>query len=401
MSKKKIGSAAAKSAYVGAAFLMATSAIGPGFLNNTAIFTQRLGASFGFVILLSMFIDIGAQYNIWRIVTGSGKPAQDLANDRLYGSGHLLAGMISFGGWVFNIGNLAGCGLGLQILTGLPATYGAAISGIIAYFILSNKQAGVQIDRFSKILGLLMIILTVYVAIASHPPMKDVMLQTLWPDKTDWQAVVVLVGGTVGGYISFAGAHRLLEAGLTGERHQQEVSRSAIRGIVLTTFMRFILFLAAFGVVAGGVSLDLGNPAASVFRSAAGSFGYYFFGIVLWSAGITSVVGATYTSVSFWQTLSVQIHKHRQFVLIVFMISSWLVLTLMGNPSRLLVIAGAVNGIILPVALAILLISFSKKQWGNSKLRLALYAIGWLVVILMTILSADTIRTAWKTFFSE
>ena len=227
------------------------------------------------------------------------------------------------------------------------------------------------------------------------------MLQTLCPDKTDWQAVVVLVGGTVGGYISFAGAHRLLEAGLTGERHQQEVSRSAIRGIVLTTLMRFILFLAAFGVVAGGVSLDLGNPAASVFRSAAGSFGYYFFGIVLWSAGITSVVGATYTSVSFWQTLSVQINKHRQFVLIVFMISSWLVLTLMGNPSRLLVIAGAVNGIILPVALAILLISFSKKQWGNSKLRLALYAIGWLVVILMTFLSADTIRTAWKTFFSE
>lgn len=30
----------------GAAFLMATSAIGPGFLTQTTVFTQSLGASF-------------------------------------------------------------------------------------------------------------------------------------------------------------------------------------------------------------------------------------------------------------------------------------------------------------------------------------------------------------------
>ena len=40
-----------KSAILGAAFLMATSAVGPGFLTQTATFTEKLGASFGFVIL--------------------------------------------------------------------------------------------------------------------------------------------------------------------------------------------------------------------------------------------------------------------------------------------------------------------------------------------------------------
>lgn len=48
-----------RNALLGAAFLMATSAIGPGFLTQTATFTQTLAASFGFVILLSILLDIG------------------------------------------------------------------------------------------------------------------------------------------------------------------------------------------------------------------------------------------------------------------------------------------------------------------------------------------------------
>ena len=68
------------SAILGAAFLMATSAIGPGFLNNTSAFTQQLLTSFGFVILISVVIDIGAQLNIWRIITVSENRAQDLSN---------------------------------------------------------------------------------------------------------------------------------------------------------------------------------------------------------------------------------------------------------------------------------------------------------------------------------
>ncbi|MFN5930102.1 MAG: hypothetical protein ACK42F_00840, partial [Sphingobacteriales bacterium] len=63
-----------------AAFLMATSAIGPGFLTQTAFFTKELGASFGFVILISILLDLGAQLNIWAILSVSGKKAQDLSN---------------------------------------------------------------------------------------------------------------------------------------------------------------------------------------------------------------------------------------------------------------------------------------------------------------------------------
>ena len=85
-------------AILGAAFLMATSAIGPGFLNNTSLFTKELLTSFGFVILVSILLDIGAQLNIWRIVTVSGIRAQDLSNKLLPGLGYVLAFLVAFGG---------------------------------------------------------------------------------------------------------------------------------------------------------------------------------------------------------------------------------------------------------------------------------------------------------------
>src|SRR4029079_10407678 len=73
----------ARSILLGAAFLMATSAIGPGFLTQTTVFTERLGASFGFAILISILFDLGAQLNIWRVVTAAGRRAQDIANELL------------------------------------------------------------------------------------------------------------------------------------------------------------------------------------------------------------------------------------------------------------------------------------------------------------------------------
>ncbi|HXG82391.1 MAG TPA: hypothetical protein VNI84_00045, partial [Pyrinomonadaceae bacterium] len=65
------------SAVLGAAFLMATSAVGPGFLTQTTVFTKQLAASFGFVILLSVVLDIFAQLNIWRVLTVGKMRAQD------------------------------------------------------------------------------------------------------------------------------------------------------------------------------------------------------------------------------------------------------------------------------------------------------------------------------------
>lgn len=379
---------------LGAAFLMATSAIGPGFLTQTTLFTQQLMASFGFVILITVLIDIGAQLNIWRILIVSELRAQDLANKLLPGLGYVLAILIFLGGLAFNIGNIAGCGLGVNVLTGISPAYGAAISCIIALAIFWMKDAGHMLDIFTKLLGIAMILLTLYIAISSHPPLSEAIHRTFVPAKIDTRSVITLVGGTVGGYISFAGAHRLLDAGIKGQSNLPHVNQSAVSGIIITGIMRTILFLASFGVAATGITLDINNPAASVFKIAAGETGYRFFGVVMWSAAITSVVGASYTSVSFLRTLHPLFEKYYRMLISFIIIFSTVFFIAVGKPVHLLVIAGALNGLILPVSLTLMLIATHKRSIVHNYrhpywLRIA----GWIVVCIMGWLSIASIQS--------
>jgi Mn2+/Fe2+ NRAMP family transporter len=382
------------SAITGAAFLMATSAIGPGFLTQTTVFTEQLLASFGFIILISVLLDIIVQLNIWRILAMAGKPAQDIANDRVRGLGYVLAILIVLGGLAFNIGNIGGCGLGLTVLTGIPAGYGAVISCLIALAIFWVKEFGAALDRFTKVLGLIMVLLTLYVAISSQPPVTDAIIHSFVPEKINAKAIVTLVGGTVGGYICFAGGHRLLDAGLTGPQSLREVNRSAVMGICVTALMRVILFLAVLGVVTSGGILDKVNPAAAVFKLAAGNIGYRFFGVVMWCAAITSVVGAAYTSVSFLRSFHPLIRNNERWIISAFIILSTGIYTVLGNPVNILVTVGALNGLILPISMAVMLITAAQPatMHGYQHPRWLLW-LGWLVVIVMGYMSVLTIKS--------
>lgn len=346
---------------VGAAFLMATSAIGPGFLTQTAVFTEKLGASFGFAILVSVVIDLVAQLNIWRVLTVSGRRAPDVANDVAPGLGTALALLVALGGLAFNIGNLAGAGLGLQVVFGLPVATGAVISAAIAIALFLVKEAGKAMDRFAMLLGLLLVALTWYVAFSSSPPIAEAVRSSFMPEHIDILAIVTIVGGTVGGYITFAGAHRLVEAGVRGEDSVGKVTSSALWAIGIASLMRVVLFLAALGVVNRGLALDPTNPPASVFRYATGELGYRIFGVVMWSAAITSVVGAAYTSVSFLRGLHRSIDAHWTRVVVVFIALSATIFVIVGRPVRTLVLVGALNGLILPLALGSMLIAANRR----------------------------------------
>ena len=380
------------SVIIGAAFLMATSAIGPGFLTQTTVFTKQLLASFGFVILLSIVLDIFAQLNIWQVLTVSGRRAQDVSNETLKGSGYVLAVLILFGGLAFNIGNVAGAGLGLEVLFGIDVRIGAALSAVIGITIFLFKEFGAALDVFVKILGLIMLALIIYVVYAAHPPLAEAAWRTVYPETISPAAIVTLVGGTVGGYITFAGAHRLIDAGIVGVDNLPQVRRGAATGIILTAIIRFLLFLAALGVVALGMTIDDANPPASVFRHAAGDIGYKIFGIVMWSAAITSVVGAAYTSVSFLKTFHSKFERNDKYLTIVFIAVSTLIFLFIGKPVSVLIWAGTINGFILPVGLALILLASRRaKIIGDYKHPLWLQIAGWLVVLVMLIFSLQTV----------
>jgi len=385
---RQLPTANRKSALVGAVFLMATSAIGPGFLTQTAVFTGQIGASFGFAILASILLDVGAQLNVWRIIAVSRLRAQDVANRVLPGLGHLLAVLVAIGGLAFNVGNVAGAALGLQAMAGVPLPWGAVASAGIAIALFLRRDAGRAMDRVAQGLGILMIALTAYVAITAGAPVGEAALRSVLPTDVRLLPIVTLVGGTVGGYITFAGGHRLLDAGISGVESLREVDRSAVTGILLTGAMRVLLFLAALGVVTGGVALAEGNPAAAVFRAAAGDVGYRVFGVVMWCAAVTSVIGASYTSVSFLRTLAPLVEHRQRTTIVTFIVASTLVFLAVGNPVRVLVLVGAFNGFLLPLSLGAMLVAAHRRSVvGDYRHPRWLTVLGVLVTAIMAVMT--------------
>ncbi|GLU49488.1 NRAMP family divalent metal transporter [Nocardiopsis ansamitocini] len=398
---------AGSSVLLGAMFLMATSAIGPGFITQTTNFTAQLGATFAFAIMVSVLVDIAVQLNIWRVVGVAGTRAQDLANKVLPGAGYLLAALIVFGGLVFNVGNIAGTGLGLDALAGIDVKIGGAVSAAIAIALFMVKRAGVAMDRIMVVLGVLMIAMTLYVAFASSPPVGEALRQAVWPDElgTDlFLATVTIIGGTVGGYITYAGAHRLVDAGVSGPANVKEITRASVTGIIVTGVMRVLLFLAVLGVVAGGVSiLDSPNPPAEAFSQAAGEVGLRLFGVILWAAGISSVIGASYTSISFVATFSPRLERNRGWLVAAFIsISAVIYLLLDQTPTTLLVLAGALNGLILPVGLGIMLwVALRRSRdllhgYQYPKWLLVVGVVAWLLTIFIAYQALGGISSLWS-----
>ncbi|TYR79363.1 divalent metal cation transporter [Priestia megaterium] len=388
------------SVLLGAAFLMATSAVGPGFLTQTTVFTQTLAASFGFVILLSILLDIGVQLNVWRIIAVSEKRAQDIANIVLPGLGLFIAILIVLGGLAFNIGNVGGAGLGFNVLFGISPKAGAVITAVIAIAVFLVKEAGKLMDRFAQLMGGVLILLMVYVAISSSPPVGEAVVKSFIPDQIDVIAIVTLVGGTVGGYITFSGGHRLLDAGIKGKAAIPEVTRGAVSGITIASLIRIFLFLATLGVISQGLTLNADNPPASVFQLAAGDIGYKLFGVVMAAAAITSVIGSAYTSVSFIKSFNKKIDQYENWVIIGFITVSTLIFLTIGQPVKLLILAGALNGLILPITLGTMLVAAYKKNIvGDYKHPVWLTVFGAFVVVVMAIMGGYTLFTQLAKLF--
>ena len=389
------------SALIGAAFLMATSAIGPGFLTQTGQFTGNLKGSFGFVILVSVILAAIVQLNVWRVLCVSGMRGQDVANKVLPGLGYVIAFLVVAGGLVFNIGNVGGGALGFNSLLGIPTTYGCFLAGAIAICVFLYKNALDAMDTLTKILGGIMIVVIFVVILIVKPPVGMAVKETFVPTApmdSIFPAILTLLGGTVGGYITFAGAHRLIDAGITKEENLKEINKSSVMGIGIATIVRILLFLAILGVVvetatSPATTLDASNPAADAFLQGAGQIGYRFFGLVLLCAAVTSIIGCAYTSVSFLKTFSKTIANNEKWFIVGFIALSTVVMALIGQPATLLVLAGVLNGLILPITLGVCLIASQKKSimGENYKHPIVLLILGIIVVVISAYLGITSL----------
>lgn len=370
-------------ALLSAMFLMSMSAVGPGFITQTATFTVNLGAAFAFAILISILIDFVVQANIWRIVAVTRMRAPAIANAAIPGSGYLLAVLVIIGGLFFNIGNIGGAGLGFNAMIDLDPKIGGAIGALAAIGIFLSRRAGIAMDRVVIVAAFVKLALIVYAAIASGPPVAEAFRQTFLPETIDFATITTIVGGTVGGYITYAGAHRLLDKGTVGVENIGAINRAAFSGIAITGVLRYILFLAILGVVASGVVIDLSgqaaNPAGQAFHAASGNIGFRLFGAVFLASAMTSIIGAAYTSVSFLTAFKPDMtERQRNLATVGFIAFSLVCYMLMTTPpAAMLVFVGGLNGLVLPIGFSI----FMYAAWARPDLMGGYHYPRWLLVL--------------------
>ena len=119
------------------------------------------------------------------------------------------------------------------------------------------------------------------------------------------------------------------------------------------------------------------------------------------SAAITSIIGSAYTSVSFIKSFHPRIDQWENQLIIGFIIISTIIFIAIGRPVKLLILAGALNGLILPITLGtILLAAYKSSIVGSYKHPLWLTLFGLVVVLLMAWMGAYTLINQLSSLFS-
>ena len=162
-----------------------------------------------------------------------------------------------------------------------------------------------------------------------------------------------------------------------------------IAGIPGTATMAASVGLSGVGM---GAQFDK-DPAGSAFLLGAGEIGHKLFGIVFFCAALTSVVGAAYTSVSFLKTLFKVVERNEKLTIMAFIFVSTCILIFIGKPASLLILAGSVNGLILPITLAVMLFATHKSEIvGDYKHNKLLYYTGWIVVLVTAYIGVTSLQ---------
>lgn len=376
---------------IGSAFILATSSVGPAFLTQTAKFTSEFRENFGFSILLAVAFSWIAQLNFSRIIGVSNLRGQDIANKVKPGLGTVLGIVVAIGGLFFNIGNIAGVSLGLTALTGLNIKVTAAVAGIIGILLFSSKQIGKVMDYSATIMGSIIIILLMLITFKSKPPIGLALSGMVAPKTVPIFATLTLIGGTVGGFIPFSGAHRLIDANVTGVENLGEINKSVNLGMIASAMVRILMFIATLSVLVQGYELDMSNPAASPFEIVFGNVGIKLFGIVFACASLTSVIGNSFTSISFLKNFDIVKENENKFI-VLFILISTICCIIIGQPALLLVLVGTVNAFILPFSLTIMFIAAKKKDIvGDYEHSKILTVLGYIVIAVTTVFALITV----------
>ena len=312
-------------------------------------------------------MDIVTQLHIWQTVVASGMRAPEIAGRLCPYLGYVVALLAALGGGAFLVGNIGGLALGLSTLLNVPTRTGVLLGAGIVIALLIPRGASKAAGYVAELLGCCVVAAAVFLVGKNAPPLETVESSLLHIQMSEdlVSPLLTLLGGSCGGYIAFAGAHRLLDAGVTGVDALAGTRRSVLLGTLLSGGVRILLFLTTLGVCAAdtpvaGEIAHSASPVLEVFFAVMGTPGRWLFGAVLTCTGLTTAMGASYTSISFLKIFHPVVQRFERLCTACFALIAAGVAYLWGTPTGLMLLAGLLNGAILPVMLTITLLAEQK-----------------------------------------
>src|SRR5699024_3096379 len=381
---------------LGPGMIITASFIGPGTVTSMT----RAGASFEYALLwavvFSVITTIVLQEMVIRLslVTreGLGEAITELFNHKV---GRLLTVWISLvavtlGCAAYISGDLLGTTLGVSYMLGVPEQYVAPIFGLIILTIGLMGSYKV-IERLMIVLLVIMGGTFVTAMFAVKPDWGEVAKGALIPSIPSGSIIMViaLIGTTVVPYNFFLHSTSVFER--FGTMDKLKLARwDTVISIVIGGIISGAIMIVA-GTVIGGTSVDSILDMAVPLEPILGNAAPYFISIGLFAAGFSSALaspmGAAATIGSFFRWKGGIANKKFKIVFTIIIVIGITTSLLSFESLEIIMLAQALNGMILPIISILMLIIVNKKSLlKNHTNGLLLNIIGFIVVAIVTAL---------------
>ncbi|QDU90289.1 Divalent metal cation transporter MntH [Pirellulimonas nuda] len=374
----------------GPGLLVTAAFIGPG----TVATASRAGGEFGFALLWGVVFAVVATVVLQEMAARLGLVARlglaEAIGDSLRSPWArraaltLVVGAVVPGNTAYQTGNLIGSGVGVSLLTGLPADRVAAALGLGIAVLLACGATGRLVKHALIALVLAMSAALVATAVASRPDPSEVVRGLLWPTlpSGSLMTVLALIGTTVVPYNLFLHATAVQDRWPAVGRVADDL-RSARLDTAVSITLGGVVTMAIVVTAAAAAGASGGTPSAphelaEQLRPLLGPAGQTLFAAGLAAAGLTSAItaplaagyaaaGALVRSGDAIQSARVA----RGTAAAVAGVGAAMAYFLGKSPSQTIVAAQAANGLLLPLVAVFLL-------WVmNRRALLGDYCNGW------------------------
>lgn len=369
--------------------------IGPGTITTAS----KAGADFGYSLLWALVFSTLAclvlQEAVARLTIISGKSLGEAIRHHYLDTPYftlvliLVIGAIIIGSAAYETGNILGAVAGLQFLLPWNALIFVMSIGIIAFFILSIPSLK-GIARFMGYVVVIMGISFITTAILLKPDIREILKGSFIPEIPDGSGsgllILGLIGTTVVPYNLFLGS------GIAGKGQQLKEMRFGLSIAVLLGGLISMTVLIAGSFIKGGFSYQ---SLVETLNSGLGKWGVWVFGTGMFAAGFSSAITAPLASALTAKSLFSGVHPKKWDINSVNFKAVWLFVLLTGiilgiigfKPVPAIILAQALNGLILPFISIFLVFVINNKQIMGTENRN-----GWisnsllLVVVWITLL---------------